>query len=137
MLKAELGKAIADGDTALDGKIADLGKALENAISAYGAADEALKAELIAKIEAADAALDGAIKAIQKDLDEIKAALEEKNGELAEKPLGLWNYRRIQYPPFFTTPRNEVTLLNWPQNDYWMGNIFDDPDAGEDQFFPQ
>lgn len=44
---------------------------------------------------------------------------------------GLWNYRRIIDTPNFTDGRNEVTLLNWPQNDYWMGNIFDDPDAEE------
>lgn len=42
---------------------------------------------------------------------------------------GLWNYRRVIDTPNFTDGRNEVTLLNWPQNDYWMGNIFDDPDA--------
>ena len=45
--------------------------------------------------------------------------------------LGLWNYRRIIDTPNFTDGRNEVTLLNWPQNDYWLGNIFDDPDAKE------
>jgi len=44
---------------------------------------------------------------------------------------GLWNYRRIIDTPNFTDGRNEVTLLNWPQNDYWLGNIFDDPDAEE------
>lgn len=42
---------------------------------------------------------------------------------------GLWNYRRIIDTHNYTDGRNEVTLLNWPQNDYWMGNIFDDPDA--------
>ena len=43
--------------------------------------------------------------------------------------LGLWSYRRIQYPPYFTDGRPEITLLNWPQNDYVFGNIIDDPDA--------
>ncbi|MBR6571519.1 MAG: FAD-dependent oxidoreductase [Clostridia bacterium] len=42
---------------------------------------------------------------------------------------GLWNYRRIIDTPNYTDGRNEVSLLNWPQNDYWMGNIFNDPDA--------
>ncbi|MBR7151823.1 MAG: hypothetical protein IKD02_05755 [Clostridia bacterium] len=83
--KAELGKAIADGDTALDGKIINLNKALDAAKAALEAADAKDKAAMTAKIEEAYAALDGAIRAIQKDLDEIKAALEEKNGELAEK----------------------------------------------------
>lgn len=41
--------------------------------------------------------------------------------------LGLWTYRRIQYPPFFTTPRNEISLLNWPQNDYTESGVIDVP----------
>ena len=41
--------------------------------------------------------------------------------------LGLWSYRRIQYPPYFTDSRPEITLLNWPQNDYILGNLIDDP----------
>jgi len=44
-------------------------------------------------------------------------------------PLGLWSYRRIQYPPYYTDGRPEITLLNWPQNDYVFGNVIDDPDA--------
>ena len=43
--------------------------------------------------------------------------------------LGLWSYRRIQYPPYYTDGRPEITLLNWPQNDYEFGNVIDDPDA--------
>ncbi len=50
------------------------------------------------------------------------------DGESQERPLGLWTYRRIQYPPFFTTPKNEVTLLNWPQNDYVEAGVIDVPD---------
>lgn len=42
--------------------------------------------------------------------------------------LGLWTYRRIQYPPYYTDDRPEITLLNWPQNDYEFGNVIDDPD---------
>ncbi|MBR3873331.1 MAG: FAD-dependent oxidoreductase [Clostridia bacterium] len=45
--------------------------------------------------------------------------------------LGLWNYRRIIDTPNYTDGRNQVSLLNWPQNDYWLGNIFDDPNAEE------
>ncbi len=47
------------------------------------------------------------------------------DGESKERPLGLWTYRRIQYPPFFTTPKNEITLLNWPQNDYVEAGVID------------
>ena len=45
--------------------------------------------------------------------------------------LGLWDYRRIQYPPYFTTPKNEITLLNWPQNDFTESGVIDVPDREE------
>ncbi len=45
--------------------------------------------------------------------------------------LGLWSYRRIQYPPWFRDKRGEITLLNWPQNDFVFGNAVDDPGAEE------
>ncbi|MCD6291474.1 MAG: FAD-dependent oxidoreductase, partial [Anaerolineae bacterium] len=42
----------------------------------------------------------------------------------------LWLYRRIvtrrHYPDEFMP--HEVTLVNWPQNDYWEGNIIDQPE---------
>jgi len=43
----------------------------------------------------------------------------------------LWLYRRIvarQHYPDGAMP-HEVTLVNWPQNDYWEGNIIDKPEA--------
>ena len=51
------------------------------------------------------------------------------DGELPEHPLGLWSYRRIIDPRNYATPRKEVTLLNWPQNDYSLGNLYDTPEA--------
>ncbi len=40
--------------------------------------------------------------------------------------LNLWLYRRIVqsgiHQPGFC--RSEVTLVNWPQNDYWLGNLY-------------
>lgn len=40
--------------------------------------------------------------------------------------LNLWIYRRIvraeNYEPGFA--RSGVTLVNWPQNDYWLGNLY-------------
>jgi hypothetical protein len=40
--------------------------------------------------------------------------------------LNLWIYRRIvrrkNYTPGFC--RGDVTLVNWPQNDYWLGNLY-------------
>lgn len=51
------------------------------------------------------------------------------DGELSEHPLGLWSYRRIVYPAYYSTPCREVTLLNWPQNDYSAGNMYETPYA--------
>ena len=42
----------------------------------------------------------------------------------------LWTYRRVFDPTQYVKPhRGELTLLNWPQNDYFMGNIFSDSEA--------
>jgi hypothetical protein len=52
-------------------------------------------------------------------------------GPLA-KGLNLWTYRRIvdrnNFPRrFFSgdTVESDVCLVNWPQNDYWLGNLID------------
>jgi FAD-dependent oxidoreductase family protein len=39
--------------------------------------------------------------------------------------LNLWIYRRIADPANFVpgTLRSGITLVNWPQNDYWLGDI--------------
>ena len=42
---------------------------------------------------------------------------------------GMWRYRRIIAREDYTDNRREVSLLNWSQNDYSFGNIFDDPHA--------
>ncbi len=49
--------------------------------------------------------------------------------EQASQPLGLWRYRQIVYPPYYTDRPNPVTLLNWPQNDFDLGNVIDCADA--------
>lgn len=51
------------------------------------------------------------------------------DGESEDWKLGLWNYRRIQYAPYFTDGRPDVSLLNWPQNDYVFAPVVDVPDA--------
>jgi hypothetical protein len=46
-----------------------------------------------------------------------------------EQGQSLWLYRRIvcrDHYPAGAMP-HEVTLVNWPQNDYWEGNIIDQP----------
>ena len=39
----------------------------------------------------------------------------------------LWHYRRIRAAKHYdqTNPPHEVTLINWPQNDYLQGNLID------------
>lgn len=41
--------------------------------------------------------------------------------------LGMWEYRRIidanQFEPGFF--KGDISLINWPQNDYWSGSIID------------
>ena len=39
--------------------------------------------------------------------------------------LNLWNYRQIATPSHYTLGsfRSGITLVNWPQNDYWLGNL--------------
>lgn len=41
------------------------------------------------------------------------------------QPLNLWLYRRIARRSHFTPGayRSDLTLVNWPQNDYWLGNL--------------
>lgn len=45
--------------------------------------------------------------------------------------LGLWEYRRIidkaQFQPGFFA--GDISLINWPQNDYWLGSIVDVEEA--------
>lgn len=40
---------------------------------------------------------------------------------------GLWDYRRIIDPSLYKSGAYEgdITLINWPQNDYWVGSIID------------
>ncbi len=40
---------------------------------------------------------------------------------------GLWDYRRIVDPSLFAggAYEGDISLINWPQNDYWSGSIID------------
>lgn len=42
----------------------------------------------------------------------------------ATKGLNLWTYRRIIAKDNFDGV-SDVCLVNWPQNDYWLGNLYD------------
>ena len=54
---------------------------------------------------------------------------DEKGNEL----FPLFKYRRIINSAYFTDGSEpyDVTLVNWPQNDFFLGNLFDCPDASE------
>jgi hypothetical protein len=45
--------------------------------------------------------------------------------------LNLWLYRRIADRTNFAagTYPGDITLVNWPQNDYWLGNLIDVPEV--------
>jgi hypothetical protein len=45
--------------------------------------------------------------------------------------LNLWMYRRIANRANFTPGAyaSDITLVNWPQNDYWLGNLHEVPAA--------
>lgn len=60
------------------------------------------------------------------------------NGETDEKGnklFGLYTYRRIVNAAHFKDGYvpYDVTMLNWPQNDYFFGNTFDCPHAAENR----
>lgn len=40
-------------------------------------------------------------------------------------PFNLWLYRRIRRKKNYSDPAfdSDISLVNWPQNDYWLGNI--------------
>lgn len=47
------------------------------------------------------------------------------------KGLNLWTYRRVLAKSNCADGSgvSDICLVNWPQNDYWLGNLFDTPDA--------
>jgi hypothetical protein len=50
------------------------------------------------------------------------------------KGLNLWTYRRIVTKSKFTDDAGlgDVTIVNWPQNDYWLGNLYDNGNEAVD-----
>ncbi|MDD4589111.1 MAG: FAD-dependent oxidoreductase [Parabacteroides sp.] len=58
-------------------------------------------------------------------LQSIKASFEPTGKEV--KGFNLWNYRKIINKNNFTagTYKGDITIVNWPQNDYFLGNIID------------
>ena len=52
------------------------------------------------------------------------------------EPFPLFQYRRIVCRDFFTDGSHpyDVTLVNWPQNDFFLGNLFDCEDAEHNRY---
>ena len=68
----------------------------------------------------------------------VRLAEAESSGPVP-KGLNLWTYRRIldrgNFAGGWLRPHafeSDVCLVNWPQNDYWLGNLYDAPDAEVD-----
>lgn len=64
-------------------------------------------------------------------LKERAVMLDPRQDTSAGALLNLWIYRRIvrarNYQPGFC--KEDVTLVNWPQNDYWLGNLYGGSEA--------
>jgi FAD dependent oxidoreductase len=54
-----------------------------------------------------------------------KAYLDPNPERVSREGLNLWIYRRIAHRANFTPGfyRSDITLVNWPQNDYWLGDL--------------
>ncbi len=67
-------------------------------------------------------------------LEPRELAFDPRPGHPTEA-FNLWLYRRLIDPPNFreeTMPRG-ITLVNWPQNDYFLGTIIEVPEAEAEQ----
>lgn len=54
--------------------------------------------------------------------------------ESEDKPLGLWSYRRIiDTKNYKDKNKKEVSLINIPQNDFILGNIYEEPDGARNR----
>ncbi|RJP30844.1 MAG: FAD-dependent oxidoreductase [Candidatus Omnitrophota bacterium] len=52
---------------------------------------------------------------------------------------GFWHYRRIAYKKYHQAGAyaSDITLVNWPHNDYMLGNIFDVPEEEREKHLRQ
>jgi len=60
-----------------------------------------------------------------KTLAPRKAFFDPNPGAPKSEGLNLWIYRRLADRANFTAAayRSDITLVNWPQNDYWLGDL--------------
>jgi hypothetical protein len=52
------------------------------------------------------------------------------------KGMNLWTYRRILDKASLAEGSvvSDICLVNWPQNDYWLGNLYNDPNSVKHDF---
>ncbi|MGL4374276.1 MAG: FAD-dependent oxidoreductase, partial [Turicibacter sp.] len=62
-------------------------------------------------------------------LTQDKSEFSFYDNELVGNKLGLWSYRRVIDSKNYKDGRKEVSLINWPENDFHLGNIYDDQEA--------
>ncbi len=60
-------------------------------------------------------------------IPDSKNKLKPKKMNLFDKNLPLWSYRRVFDPSIYENAKGkgEISLINWPQNDYFFGNIIE------------
>ena len=67
-----------------------------------------------------------------RDLKPKELGFDPTGVDLADR-LNLWNYRRLIHKDNFTKGfyQSDITIVNWPQNDYMLGNLID---VSQEQF---
>ncbi len=57
----------------------------------------------------------------------VRAVAFNPDGPVDKGRLNLWTYRRIVDRANFQPASGivDISLINWPQNDYWLGNLYD------------
>lgn len=68
-----------------------------------------------------------------------ETAFDPRASAIRDHVLNLWIYRRIADPANFVagTLRSGITLVNWPQNDYWLGDILSASAQEREKFLTQ
>ncbi len=67
------------------------------------------------------------------------AFFEPNPGEAGRAGLNLWTYRRIVDRANFTSGayRSDISLVNWPQNDFWLGDLLTSTPEQQSEYLRQ
>ena len=71
------------------------------------------------------------VKKLSWEYPGLKRGQKERGSLFGHEGINLFTYRRIINSAYITDDyvKNDVTILNWPHNDYHFGNIYESPDA--------